>query len=325
MTHTLVYPITASHNAAGHLEIDGCDVVDLVADVRHAPARLRGEVHPRPVPPLHERLRANTPRISRSSTRARRSPRWRSPSWCWRRASPSTCRPAASTTWPRWPASRPRRSSSTATTRPGPSWSTRSPGGVGFVVVDSFQELALLEELVGARGERAEGPAAHHAGHRGAHALLHPDRAGGLQVRLRAGRRGGHGGHPARPWRRRISTWSVCTPTSAARSSSSTASARPSRSWWGSSRRPTRAFGFDCRYLNIGGGLGIRYTEEDTPSSIGDYAAVKVEGVREEMAARGPAHAAGAHRAGAVHRGQGRASPPTRWAPSRRSPGCAPT
>ena len=33
--------------------------------------------------------------------------------------------------------------------------------------------------------------------------------------------------------------------------------------------------------------MGIRYTDEDTPSSIGDYAAVKVEGVREEMAARG--------------------------------------
>ena len=32
LTHTLVYPITASHNAAGHLEIDGCDVVDLVAE-----------------------------------------------------------------------------------------------------------------------------------------------------------------------------------------------------------------------------------------------------------------------------------------------------
>jgi diaminopimelate decarboxylase len=49
----------------------------------------------------------------------------------------------------------------------------------------------------------------------------------------------------------------------------------------------SEAFGFECRYLNIGGGLGIRYTEEDMPSSIGDYAAVKVEGVREEMARRG--------------------------------------
>ncbi|OFW55909.1 MAG: diaminopimelate decarboxylase [Actinobacteria bacterium RBG_16_64_13] len=46
-------------------------------------------------------------------------------------------------------------------------------------------------------------------------------------------------------------------------------------------------FGFECRCLNVGGGLGIRYTVEDAPSSIGDYATVKVEGVREEMAAMG--------------------------------------
>ena len=29
MTHTLIYPHTTVHNAAGHLEIGGCDVVDL--------------------------------------------------------------------------------------------------------------------------------------------------------------------------------------------------------------------------------------------------------------------------------------------------------
>ena len=29
MTHTLIYPHTSTHNAAGHLEIGGCDVVDL--------------------------------------------------------------------------------------------------------------------------------------------------------------------------------------------------------------------------------------------------------------------------------------------------------
>jgi diaminopimelate decarboxylase len=32
MTHTLVYPMNSVHNAAGHLEIDGCDVVDLAAE-----------------------------------------------------------------------------------------------------------------------------------------------------------------------------------------------------------------------------------------------------------------------------------------------------
>jgi diaminopimelate decarboxylase len=29
VTHTLIYPHTTRHNLAGHLEIGGCDVVDL--------------------------------------------------------------------------------------------------------------------------------------------------------------------------------------------------------------------------------------------------------------------------------------------------------
>jgi diaminopimelate decarboxylase len=35
-----------------------------------------------------------------------------------------------------------------------------------------------------------------------------------------------------------------------------------------------------CRMLNVGGGLGIAYTAGDEPPSIGEYADVKVEGVR---------------------------------------------
>jgi diaminopimelate decarboxylase len=37
---------------------------------------------------------------------------------------------------------------------------------------------------------------------------------------------------------------------------------------------------FDCRMLNVGGGLGIAYTAEDEPASIEDYADVKVRGVQ---------------------------------------------
>ena len=40
MTHTLVYPITAAHNSAGHLEIGGCDVVELVGLRQLAPGQL---------------------------------------------------------------------------------------------------------------------------------------------------------------------------------------------------------------------------------------------------------------------------------------------
>jgi diaminopimelate decarboxylase len=38
---------------------------------------------------------------------------------------------------------------------------------------------------------------------------------------------------------------------------------------------------FECRLLNVGGGLGIAYTSEDEPASIEDYAEVKVRGVRQ--------------------------------------------
>jgi diaminopimelate decarboxylase len=41
------------------------------------------------------------------------------------------------------------------------------------------------------------------------------------------------------------------------------------------------ASGFECRLLNVGGGLGIAYTSEDEPASIEDYADVKVRGVRQ--------------------------------------------
>jgi diaminopimelate decarboxylase len=38
--------------------------------------------------------------------------------------------------------------------------------------------------------------------------------------------------------------------------------------------------GEDCRVLNVGGGLGIAYTAEDSPPSIDDYVDVKVRGIQ---------------------------------------------
>ena len=45
-----------------------------------------------------------------------------------------------------------------------------------------------------------------------------------------------------------------------------------------------RAFGFECRIFNIGGGLGIRYTEADQPSSIAEFAEVSVTAVHDGAA-----------------------------------------
>ena len=41
-----------------------------------------------------------------------------------------------------------------------------------------------------------------------------------------------------------------------------------------------REFGFACRVFNIGGGLGIRYTATDQPSSIAEFAQIAVTAVR---------------------------------------------
>ena len=45
-----------------------------------------------------------------------------------------------------------------------------------------------------------------------------------------------------------------------------------------------RDFGFECRVFNIGGGLGIRYTNADMPSSIGEFAEMSVTAVRDGAA-----------------------------------------
>ena len=43
----------------------------------------------------------------------------------------------------------------------------------------------------------------------------------------------------------------------------------------------SREFGFECRVFNIGGGLGIRYTAADQPSSIAEFADASVGAVRQ--------------------------------------------
>jgi len=158
--------------------------------------------------------------------------------------------------------------------------------GVGFVVVDSFQELELLEAMVAARQERQKvllritpGVEAH------THSYIETGQVDskfgfglGEGVALEAIRRAMAAPHldlvglhahigsqifELQAYRRAIEILARLIAEANA------------------------ALGFECRYLNIGGGLGIRYTEADAPSSIPDYAAVKVEGVREEMAAVG--------------------------------------
>ena len=98
--------------------------------------------------------------------------------------------------------------------------------GVGHVIVDSFDEIERLDAP--ARPPPA-GAAPDHARDQGLDPLLHPDRAGGLEVRLRARRRPGRAGGRGGPRPQATSSWSGCTPTSARRSSSSSPTRRRSR------------------------------------------------------------------------------------------------
>ena len=43
-----------------------------------------------------------------------------------------------------------------------------------------------------------------------------------------------------------------------------------------------RTSGFECKVLNLGGGFGIRYTEEDKPLEPHEYVADMIKTVQDE-------------------------------------------
>ncbi len=285
MTHTLVYPITATHNSAGHLEVDGCDVVELVAEFG-TPLMIYEEKS------IRDQCRRYMAAFKQhtddfeviyaskafSSVAVEQIVLEEGLSIDVSSGGEYYVAKAAG-----FPAERIFFHGNNKTRA---ELDYALAGGVGFVVVDSFQELALLEEMVGARGGKqgvllriTPGVEAHTHSYietgqvdskfgfglgdgvaleaiREAMAAPHLDLVGlhahiGSQIFQLDG------------FRKAINILVRLIGQAHA------------------------GFGFDCRYLNVGGGLGIRYTEADTPATIGEYAEVKVEGVREEMTAMG--------------------------------------
>lgn len=285
MTHMLVYPITARHNSAGHLEIGGCDVVELAEEfgtplliydettVRDQCRRFMAAFAERtddfeviyaskafPCLAIEQLMLEEGLSIDVSSGGEYHIAKCAG-----------------------FPAEKMFFHGNNKTKE---ELDYALSGGVGFVVVDSFQELELLEAMVAARQERQKvllritpGVEAH------THSYIETGQVDskfgfglGEGVALEAIRRAMAAPHldlvglhahigsqifELQAYRRAIEILARLIAEANA------------------------ALGFECRYLNIGGGLGIRYTEADAPSSIPDYAAVKVEGVREEMAAVG--------------------------------------
>jgi diaminopimelate decarboxylase len=285
LTHTLVYPITACHNAAGHLEVDGCDVVDLVAEFG-TPLVIYEEKS------IRDQCRRYMEAFSQHTDDFEviyASKAFSSLAVCQLVLEEGLSIDVSSggeyhvAKVAGFPAERIFFHGNNKTRE---EMEYVLSGGVGYVVVDSFQELALLEELVAARGETQRvllritpGIEAHTHSYiqtgqidskfgfgladgvaleaiREALAAPHLDLVG-LHAHI------GSQIFQLDAFRKAIEILVDLIGQAHA------------------------SFGFECRYLNVGGGLGIRYTEDDTPSSIAEYAAVKVEGVREEMTATG--------------------------------------
>ncbi|MBN1321006.1 MAG: diaminopimelate decarboxylase [Thermoleophilia bacterium] len=285
LTHTLVYPITSGHNPAGHLELDGCDVVALVEEfgtplMIYEEKTIRDQCRRYMAAMGEHTADFEVIYASKAFSAVAVAQLVLEEGLSIDVSSAGEYYVAKTAGFP------PERIFFHGNNKTRGELEYALEGGVGFVVVDGFQELALLEELVAGRGGRQQvllritpGVEAHT--HSYIETGLVDSKFGfGLAdgVALEAIREALVAEHldlvglhahigsqifQLDAFRKAIAILVELIGQAHA------------------------SFGFDCRYLNIGGGLGIRYTEEDLPSSIGDYATVKVEGVREEMSAMG--------------------------------------
>ena len=285
MTHTLVYPITARHNVAGHLEIDGCDIVDLVEDfgtplLAYEEKTIRDQCR-RYVRAFAEHTQDfEIIYASKAFSAVAVAQMVLEEGLSIDVSSGGEYHVAKVAGFP------PEKIFFHGNNKTRAELEYALAGGVGFVVMDSFQEIALLEELAAARGERQKvllritpGIEAH------THSYIQTG-----QVDSKFGF-GLDDGVAMKAIRRAMEAPHLDLIGLHAHIGSQIFELEGFRKainiLVGLIAQANTAFGFQCRYLNVGGGLGIRYTEEDTPSSIGDYAAVKVEGVRDEMTVRG--------------------------------------
>jgi diaminopimelate decarboxylase len=285
MTHTLVYPITASHNTLGHLEIGGCDVVKLAAEygtplVIYEEESVRDQCR-RYVAAFREHTDDfEVIYASKAFSAVAVDQLVLEEGLSIDVSSGGEYHIAEVAGFPV------ERIFFHGNNKTRDELEYVLARGVGFVVVDSFQELVLLEELMAERNHSQRvllritpGVEAHTHSYiqtgqvdskfgfgllegvaleaiRQALAAPHLDLVGlhahiGSQIFVLEG------------FRKAIEILVRLIGQAHA------------------------GLGFDCRYLNVGGGLGIRYTEDDVPSTIPDYVTVKVEGVREEMTSVG--------------------------------------
>ena len=282
MTHTLIYPVHASHNAAGHLEIDGCDIVDLVAE------------HGTPLIVYEEKTLRDQCRRFMEAFRARTDDFeviYASKAFCTVAICQLVEEEGLSIDVSAGGEYHTALVAGFPTERMFYHGNNKTPGelgyaldnGIGFIVVDSLDEMELLERMAAERGQRQRillritpGVEAH---------THHYIQTGQLDSKFGFGLAEGHAVEAIRRALEAPHLELVGLHAHIGSQIFELEGFRRAIAILVDLIKETHdLYGFECRYLNVGGGLGIRYTDEDTPITIDEYVAGKIEGVRDEMA-----------------------------------------
>ena len=285
MTHTLIYPETTRHNERGHLEIGGCDVVDL-ADEFGTPLFVYDELA------LRHQCRAYREAFSRMGAEHEivyASKAFTCVAMCQLIAEEGLSLDVASggelftARAAGFPAAR---IYFHGNNKSASEIELGLDSGVGCFVVDSFAEIDLLERLAAERGLHQPvlvrltpgiAPATHRYVQTGQHdskfgfGLDHDIAARAVQACLAAPHlelRGVHAHLGSQIFD--LSSYASAIEV-----------------LFAEAQRWRERFGFACAVVNLGGGLGIRYTARDHPSSIAELAEVTITATRQEVARRG--------------------------------------
>jgi len=285
VTHTLIYPQTTRHNADGHLEIGGCDVVEL-ADTFGTPlfiydeAALRAQcrayleafaVYPGPFEVVYASkafsCRAMCELVAEEGLSL----------------DVASGGELAAARLAAFPAGRIYFHGNNKTAA---EIGLAFDVGIGAFIVDSFAEIERLERAAAARGVRQQVLVRLTPGVRpSTHSFV---QTGQVDSKFGFGLEDGTATEAVRRLRAAATLDLVGVHAHIGSQIFALDSYRREvEALFAALEVWRRELDFDCRLFNIGGGLGIRYTEEDRPASIAEFATVAAEAVATQAADRG--------------------------------------
>lgn len=284
MTHTLIYPVTARHNDAGHLEIGGCDVVEL-CDRHGTPLFIYDEAT------LRQQCRAYAAAFSNLLADCEivyASKAFACRAMCELVAEEGLSLDVASggeLTIAKMAGFPPERIYYHGNNKTPPEIELGLQMGIGCFVVDSLEEIETLEGMLARR----------HGGQRQRVLLrltpgVRPDTHAAVQTGQQDSKFGfGVDDGRARQAVTRLLASETLELTGVHAHIGSqifdlAAYRRTIESLVAALASWRRELGFACGVFNLGGGLGIRYTPRDQPASIAELAGVAVEALRGEVA-----------------------------------------